>query len=65
MSIVPRIAAAASRRDLAEITIEGAGHQWPGTDRAPLRERLLHTDSPSAALDATATIADFFARHQR
>ncbi|MFF0527926.1 alpha/beta hydrolase family esterase [Nocardia amikacinitolerans] len=52
-------------REVTLITIDGAGHQWPGADRTPMRERLLGTDPPSTALDATATIAQFFARHRR
>ncbi|UGT63395.1 alpha/beta hydrolase family esterase [Nocardia asteroides] len=52
-------------REVTLITIDGAGHQWPGTDHTPPRERLLHTDPSSSALDATATIAEFFARHHR
>ncbi|MEV0027978.1 PHB depolymerase family esterase [Nocardia sp. NPDC050793] len=52
-------------REVILITIDGAGHQWPGADRTPMRERLLGTDPPSTALDATATIAQFFARHHR
>jgi polyhydroxybutyrate depolymerase len=37
------------------ITIDGAGHQWPGA--RPLVQRLLHTDPPSTALNATDTIS--------
>ena len=40
------------------ITIEGGGHSWPGGDRLA---RFL--DPPSQALDATAEIWRFFARH--
>jgi polyhydroxybutyrate depolymerase len=47
------------------ITIAGAGHQWPGAERRPGAERLLGTDPPSTALDATATIWRFFAQHPR
>ncbi|GAA3446539.1 alpha/beta hydrolase family esterase [Planomonospora venezuelensis] len=42
------------------ITVEGAGHQWPGGE--VVRERA---DPPSAALDATAVIWRFFAAHPR
>jgi polyhydroxybutyrate depolymerase len=45
------------------ITIDGAGHQWPGGIRDPAIERLLHLDPPSTALDATSTIWQFFADH--
>ncbi|MET8779372.1 PHB depolymerase family esterase [Nocardia sp. NPDC050713] len=52
-------------REVALITIDGAGHQWPGADPTPMRERLLGADPPSPALNATATIAQFFTRHHR
>jgi polyhydroxybutyrate depolymerase len=45
------------------ITVAGAGHQWPGAGRRPLRESALGADPPSDALDATATIWAFFAAH--
>jgi polyhydroxybutyrate depolymerase len=45
------------------ITIAGAGHQWPGAVANPVAQRLLHTDPPSTALDATAVIWQFFAAH--
>ena len=47
------------------ITIAGAGHQWPGASPDPLAQRLLHTDPPSAALNATQVIWQFFATHPR
>jgi polyhydroxybutyrate depolymerase len=47
------------------ITIAGAGHQWPGGAPNLLAQRLLHTDPPSTALDATAVIWQFFAAHAR
>ncbi len=42
------------------ITIEGAGHQWPGG-------QIVRTeaDPPSTALDATATLWKFFAAHPK
>jgi polyhydroxybutyrate depolymerase len=42
------------------ISIEGAGHQWPGSRPAPVAEGLLGLDPPSSALDATAVIWAFF-----
>ncbi|GGN45288.1 hypothetical protein GCM10010109_79340 [Actinoplanes campanulatus] len=43
------------------VSVAGAGHQWPGaTGPGAAAERLLELDPPSGALDATATIADFF-----
>jgi len=40
------------------LTIEGGGYSWPGGERLA---RFL--DPPSSALDATAEIWRFFARH--
>jgi polyhydroxybutyrate depolymerase len=47
------------------ITIAGAGHQWPGAAPNLLAQRLLHTDPPSTALDATAVIWRFFTSQAR
>jgi polyhydroxybutyrate depolymerase len=47
------------------ITIAGAGHQWPGSAPRPLIQRLLGTDPPSTALNATQVIWQFFAAHPR
>jgi polyhydroxybutyrate depolymerase len=47
------------------VTITGAGHQWPGAVPNLVAQRLLHTDPPSTALDATAVIWHFFAAHAR
>jgi polyhydroxybutyrate depolymerase len=47
------------------ITIAGAGHQWPGSAPKPLIQRILGTDPPSTALDATQVIWQFFAAHPR
>jgi polyhydroxybutyrate depolymerase len=45
------------------ITIEGAGHQWPGSKPPPaLAVRMLDLDQPSTALDATAVLWEFFSR---
>jgi polyhydroxybutyrate depolymerase len=52
-------------RTVELITIAGAGHQWPGAPSRPVVQRLLHTDPPSNALDATATIWQFFADHPK
>jgi polyhydroxybutyrate depolymerase len=49
-------------RSVELITIDGAGHQWPGSTRT-LAQRLAQTDPPSTALDATDTIWRFFAAH--
>lgn len=50
-------AACPDGRTVELITIEGAGHQWPGS--TPVRDAA---DPPSTALDATATIWKFFSR---
>lgn len=50
-------------REVTLITTAGAGHQWPGGESKPVLEKAMGIDPPSAALDATATIWDFFADH--
>jgi len=45
-------------REVEVVTIDGGGHSWPGGDRLA---RFL--DPPSTALDASAEIWRFFARH--
>ncbi len=50
----------ADGRGVTLITIDGAGHQWPGSQ--PVREGA---DPPSDALDATTTLWAFFAAHPR
>jgi len=52
-------------RSVDLISIAGAGHQWPGAVPNPTAQRLLHTDPPSTALDATRVIWQFFAAHAR
>jgi poly(3-hydroxybutyrate) depolymerase len=47
------------------VTIEGAGHQWPGSTGHPVVDRLLGIDEPSTAVSATGTIWRFFAAHPR
>ena len=47
------------------ISIEGAGHQWPGGLPSPLAQRLGDLPPPSTAIDATATIWRFFADKHR
>lgn len=51
-------------RDVVLITIDGAGHQWPGSvpSSGPLA-RLLPLDTPSTALDATSALWNFFRSH--
>jgi len=51
-------------RDVVLITIEGAGHQWPGAKpKTGMIQRILQADPPSAALDATTTLWRFFQNH--
>jgi polyhydroxybutyrate depolymerase len=52
-------------RTVELITIAGAGHQWPGATPNVLAQKLLHTDPPSTALNATQVIWQFFAAHRR
>lgn len=51
-------------RDVTLLTIDGAGHQWPGSTRSRAQERL-GADEPSDALDATAVIWRFFEGHAK
>jgi polyhydroxybutyrate depolymerase len=51
-------------RSVELITIDGAGHQWPGSSTTAL-QNALGADPPSTALDATETIWIFFAAHPR
>jgi len=51
-------AACPGARSVELITIEGAGHQWPGSTKG-----RQGADTPYAGLDATAAIWAFFAAH--
>ncbi|GAB1643158.1 alpha/beta hydrolase family esterase [Krasilnikovia sp. MM14-A1259] len=64
-TVTTSTAACADGRAVDLITIAGAGHQWPGSRPAPLAQRLLGLDAPSAALQATPTLWTFFAAHPR
>jgi polyhydroxybutyrate depolymerase len=59
------VASCPAGRAVELITIAGAGHQWPGATPDRLARRLLHTDPPSTALNATQVIWQFFAAHPR
>jgi polyhydroxybutyrate depolymerase len=63
--VTTSIATCPGGRAVELITIQGAGHQWPGSPTRPLLERLLGTDPPSAILNATATIWAFFIAHPK
>jgi polyhydroxybutyrate depolymerase len=62
-TVTTSVAACPGGRAVQLITIAGAGHQWPGAVPSPLVQRLLHTDPPSSALNATQVIWAFFAAH--
>jgi polyhydroxybutyrate depolymerase len=64
-SVTTSMAACPQGRSVELITIDGAGHQWPGSPSRPAVEKLLGLDPPSNALDATDTIWRFFAAHPR
>lgn len=64
-AVTTSIASCPSGRAVELITIAGAGHQWPGAVSDPLTQRILGLDPPSTALDATATIWQFFAAHPK
>ena len=49
---------------VTQITIEGAGHQWPGSKANDgFIARMLIPDPPSKALNATQTLSEFFLAH--
>lgn len=59
-------ASCADGRSVALTTVDGAGHQWPGSVPAPAAVmRLLGIDPPSNTLDATAELWAFFEAHPR
>jgi polyhydroxybutyrate depolymerase len=64
-AVTTSIARCPGGNEVELITIAGAGHQWPGSAPRPVSEKLLGTDAPSQALNATATIWAFFAAHPR
>ncbi|MFY1637920.1 alpha/beta fold hydrolase [Solwaraspora sp. WMMB335] len=51
-------------RAVTLITIDGAGHQWPGSEMGPAG-RLLGLDAPATELDATTTSWRFFTAHPK
>lgn len=59
-------ASCAGGRSVALTTVDGAGHQWPGSVPAPaVAMRVLGIDPPSNALDATSELWAFFEAHPR
>lgn len=49
-------------RRVTLISVAGAGHQWPGSRSKPVLETIAGISPPSTALDATATIWQFFSQ---
>lgn len=64
-AVTTSIAACPENRTVELITIEGAGHQWPGAKKDPAMQKLLGTDPPSTALNATQVIWQFFSQHSK
>jgi polyhydroxybutyrate depolymerase len=64
-TVTTSVANCPAGRAVELVTIAGAGHQWPGGVPSPVAQRLLGTDPPSPALDATQVIWTFFAAHAR
>jgi len=63
-AVVRESSACASGTAVVLISVEGAGHQWPGSSPAdPAAARLLKPDPPSTALSATGTLWSFFKGH--
>jgi polyhydroxybutyrate depolymerase len=64
-SVTTDSARCARDREVTLITVEGAGHQWPGSlPPAPIAGALLQLDPPSNALDTTQVLWTFFASHR-
>ena len=63
--VTTSLASCPDGRAVELITITGAGHQWPGGVSSPIVQKLLGTDPPSTALNATQVIWRFFAAHAR
>jgi polyhydroxybutyrate depolymerase len=63
--VATSIATCPNGRTVELISIAGAGHQWPGSERKPALERLLDVDPPSPAVDATQALWAFFKAHPK
>ncbi|GIF26159.1 polyhydroxybutyrate depolymerase [Actinoplanes tereljensis] len=60
-AITTTLARCPDGRAVELIAVDGAGHQWPGSDGpGPIASRLLRLDPPYMALNATDTIWRFF-----
>ena len=64
-AVTTSIASCPGGRAVELITIAGAGHQWPGAKANKVAEKLLGTDPPSTALNATKVIWQFFSQHRK
>jgi polyhydroxybutyrate depolymerase len=65
-SVRTAVAECPQGRNVELVTIDGAGHQWPGgKPSTPAIAALLGLDEPSTALNATSTIWAFFAAHPK
>jgi polyhydroxybutyrate depolymerase len=62
-AVTTSIAGCPGGRTVELITIDGAGHQWPGSRRNAVSGLVPGIDTPSPALDATEVIWQFFASH--
>jgi polyhydroxybutyrate depolymerase len=64
--VTTSLAACQAGKAVELITIDGAGHQWPGgKPNSFAQNNILTLDPPSTALDATATIWQFFSMHPK
>lgn len=61
--VTTEIATCANGRTVQLISVEGAGHQWPGARPKPIVEKLAGIPPPSTALNATDTIWQFFSQN--
>lgn len=63
--VTTQTADCADGRTVQLIAVAGAGHQWPGGEPSPLAQKVAGIPAPSTALDATATIWQFFTQKHR
>jgi polyhydroxybutyrate depolymerase len=63
-AVTTSVATCPGGRAVELVTIDGAGHQWPGSAPRALGG-VLGLDPPSTALDATAVIWGFFSAHPK
>lgn len=64
--VTTSVAVCTGARTVELITIEDAGHQWPGAQQNDARAaQLLNLDPPSPALNATDVLWDFFDIHSK